>query len=346
MPAARQLDRVPRARAVTFALVVALGLAQVGWWVYFQIAEAGRLQRAGEHLARGDDHAAAVELGVGPDEDLASMARRRRVMFISEGVTLSLLVLVGVVVFYISTERERRLRAAQERFLAGATHELKTPVASIRLGLESFRAGSLPEAKRAAYLDAMLREADRLESGLGNLLAAADLRSTAARPQPELGDLAEDLRAVVATLRERCATARVELRLGELPHTPIRRHPADLRRALANVLDNAIKFSPPGSHVAVTLTRDGNRARVTVRDHGIGIPADDLPHLGARFYRGANAAQRGGTGLGLHLVRELLMRHGGELNIDSEGEARGATVTLELPLAADRLTERSAGGPT
>jgi signal transduction histidine kinase len=346
MPPSAKLDRVPRARAWTFALVVAVGLAQVAWWVYFQLAEAGRLERAGNLLARGDSAAAAIELGVGPDEDLAAMARRRRVMFISEGVTLSLLVLVGVVVFYIATERERRLRAAQERFLAGATHELKTPVASIRLGLESFRAGSLPEAKRSTYLDAMLREADRLEVGLGNLLAVADLRATATRPTPQPGDLAEDLRATLASLRERSATARVELHATAWPPTPVRRHAADLQRALANVLDNAIKFSPAGSRVDIDLAQQGTDAIVTVRDRGIGIRADDLPHLGERFYRGANAQHRGGTGLGLHLASELLARAGGRLDVHSDGEGHGTCVTLRLPLAADAPNSSAARGST
>src|SRR5687767_6552584 len=112
-----------RPSAAAFMAVVLLCLAQVGWWIYFQVAEAGRLERAGALLARGETGAAAMELGAGPDGTLAEAARRRRVMFLSEGLTLSALVLVGVVYFHLGLVRERRLRAAQERFLTGATHE-------------------------------------------------------------------------------------------------------------------------------------------------------------------------------------------------------------------------------
>lgn len=320
-----------RTHALPFALVVALCLAQVTWWIYFQVAEASRLERAGEELARGDTAAAARELGAGSDESLAATARRRRIMFLSEGITLSVLVLVGVVFFYLTIVREQRLRATQERFLTGTTHELKTPVASIRLGLESLLAGTLPAARQRAYLQAMLREADRLEHGLSNVLAAAGLRHTRGFGDPRPGDLAEDLRASVEALRVRAATAQVEIALGSLPATPVVRDVTDLRCVLANVIDNAIKFSPPRGRVRIELRHAGGQAIVSVEDDGIGVPADDLPHLGERFYRGRNAAHTGGSGLGLYLARELVRASGGTLAVHSEGEGRGCRVRLSLP---------------
>lgn len=330
-PEPRRSSRSPRTHSLLFALVVALCLAQVSWWIYFQVAEASRLERAGELLGQGNVAAAAHELGAGSDQSLAATARRRRVMFLSEGIALSLLVLVGVVFFYLAIGRERRLRLTQERFLTGTTHELKTPVASIKLGLESLLAGTLPEPKQHSYLAAMLREVDRLELGLSNVLTAAGLRHAQVAPNLRPGDLAEDVRASVDALRTRAATTQVELVLGSLPPTTVARDETSLRRVLLNVLDNAIKFSPPRGRVQVELRHAGDTAVLSVEDEGIGVPAEDLPYLGERFFRGRNAVHRGGSGLGLYLARELLRAGGGELAVSSAGEGRGCRVEISLP---------------
>ncbi|MEZ5966982.1 MAG: HAMP domain-containing sensor histidine kinase [Planctomycetota bacterium] len=324
----------PRTYAVLFALVVALCLAQVTWWILFQVAETERLERASTLLAQGDTAAAAHELGAGRAGDLAATARRRRVMFVSEGITLSALVLVGVVFFYLAIVRERRLRLTQERFLTGATHELKTPVASLRLGLESMAAGTLPAAKHPAYLQAMLRETERLDLGLSNVLAAAGLQEAQSPAKLVRGDLAADVRDAVGALRLRASTAQVELALGDLPCTPVLRDESALQHALRNVLDNAIKFSPPQTAVRVGLHHAQTLATVTVEDSGVGVPTEDLPHLGERFYRAANALHKGGTGLGLYLARTLVRTCGGSLAVRSPGEGRGCCVEITLPREA------------
>ena len=320
----------PRTHSLLFAIVVTLCLLQVAWWIYFQVGEAGRLERAGDLLVRGDHAAAARELGADAETDLRRIAARRRVMFLSEGITLSALVLAGVVFFYLAIVREQRLRAAQERFLTGATHELKTPLASVRLGLQSLHAGTLPRDKQANYLHAMLGEVDRLESGLSNLLAVAGLRSTPRTARMDVGDLAVDVRVAVQALRARAATAQVELEPSGLPSIEMARDGDALRKALGNVLDNAIKFSPPHTRVDVSLRRAASGAVVSVQDQGLGILADDLPHLGERFYRGRNATHKGGTGLGLFLARELLRQTGGDLRVHSDGDGRGCRVDLML----------------
>ncbi len=322
-----------RTNTILFAVVVALCLTQVGWWIYFQLGEAGRLERAGELLTQGQIGAAARELGAGADLDLRDTARRRRLMFLSEGIALSLMVLAGVVFFYLAIVREQRLHAAQERFLTGATHELKTPLASVRLGLQSLQADTLPRDKHATYLQAMLREVDRLELGLSNLLEVAGLRTTPRAAAQHKGDLAVDVQQCVDALRERAATAQVELCADGLSRADVMRDASSLRRALGAVLDNAIKYSAAHGKVRVSLRCEARDAVVTVIDEGIGITADDLPHLGERFYRGRNAAHRGGAGLGLYLARALVRQSGGELTVHSAGEGRGCRVELRLPCA-------------
>jgi signal transduction histidine kinase len=201
----------------------------------------------------------------------------------------------------------------------------------VRLGLQSLLAGTLPENKRSNYLQAMLGEVDRLEYGLSNVLAAAGLPKVQAKPILEVGDLAGDVRASIAAVQVRAATAQVELTVGDLPRTELRRDASGVRRALTNVLDNAIKFSAPRAAVRVALRRTAGGAVLSVADSGIGVAKEDLPHLGERFYRGRNSVHRGGSGLGLFLARELVQGSGGTLVVASAGEGKGCVVEIALP---------------
>ncbi len=332
--AATRPSREGRGSAVAFTLVMLLCLALGGWWVYFQVRESSRLLEVDALLLRGDRHAAARALGAREGEDLVETAARRRRMFLAEGAALGAALLLGLAFFYLALLRERRLRQVQTRFLAGASHELKTPLASVRLGIESLQAGSLPEARRAAYLTAMLREIDRLDAGVGRILAAASVPSPA--DPRTVGDLAVDVRAAIDRLRERAATAHVEIRLVADASAPVARRGADLVEVAHNMIDNAIKYSHAGGVVDITVARDGAHACLFVRDVGVGIAASDLPHVFDRCFRGQTAAHRGGTGLGLHLAARTVAALGGTIEARSAGADRGAEFIVRLPLAEAR----------
>ncbi len=320
--------------ALLFGLVVALCLAQVAWWIVFQFHETDRIERAGAHLKAGDVASALQVFDAGSAEELAAEARSRRKMFTYEGATLGLLVLTGVVFFYTALIRERHMRENQQRFLAGATHELKTPLTTVRLGLESLQQGSLPEARRASYLEGMLREVDRLERDLTNLLVAAGLESPGTvRQKAVRGDLADDVRRAVAQFRARCDAAGVECRIGELESCPVDRDEGSMRIVLHNLLDNAVKFNARGGHVDIDLKRHGHKARLVVSDDGCGIPKNELDRIFKRFHRGASHDHVGGTGLGLALVKELVEAHDGRVRAESDGPGQGARLTVDLPLA-------------
>lgn len=317
---------------VLFAVVVLLCLGEVAWWTYFQLRETANLERAALALEQGSIEGAARALGAERIEDLAERARRHRWMFISEGAVLGLLVLLGVVLVYAAAVRERRLRLAQERFLTGATHSLKTPLATVRLGLESLQADTLPAHKRQAYLEAMVRELGRLERDIDNLLAAAESGGGSGATPAEPGDLAGDVEAVAEELGSRCAAAGVELHLEVKARPVVRREPRALRTALRNLLDNAAKYSEQGGRVDVVVEALEHDARVVVRDHGRGLSAEELQHAFDRFYRGRGRSEVGGAGLGLYLVRQIVRAHGGEVAARSEGPGRGATFEIRLPL--------------
>ncbi len=318
--------------SLVFGLVVLVCLTQIGWWITFQVREADRLETVAAHLDAGEIPAALRALEATYPGELAETARRRRAMFASEGAALGLLVLVGVVFFYTALLRERRMRDNQQRFLAGATHELKTPLATVRLGLESLEQGTLPEPRRADYLRGMVRELDRLERGLTNILTAAGLEAGGARPR-HVEDLAEDVRHAVDAFRERCAAAELETHADGLACCPVRRDPAAIRIVLHNLLDNAVKYTPPGGRIEIRLLAEDTDAVLSVADNGRGIAAADVERIFGRFERGTESEHLGGTGLGLALVRELVQSHGGSVSVRSDGPGKGACFTLRLPLA-------------
>lgn len=315
---------------ISFGLLVTLCLGQVAWWIIFQIRETGRLEAAGEALGRGDMSAALTVFGVESGGALALQAQRRQVMFAWEGATLGMLVLLGVVLLAAALVREQRIRRDQQRFLTGATHELKTPLATIRLGLESLDRDSLPTERRAHYLAGMVRQVDRLERGLSNVLAAAGLESRGIQSHRVLGDLAEDVRRAVNDITDRCAAAGITCQITACASSSVERDETSMRLVLQNLLDNAIKYTPTGGHIEVALGHFGDRARVTVTDSGCGIPAAELSRIFERFHR-AGPDHIGGTGLGLALVREIVQAHGGQVRAESPGEGRGSRFTVDLP---------------
>lgn len=321
-----------RTSSLLFGLVVALCLTQIGWWIYFQIRETGQAERAATLIQQGDPAAAARALGADDTGSLTDQTQRRRIMFVSEGATLGLLVLVGVVFFYTRMVRERTMRDAQERFLAGATHELKTPLATLRLGLESMLAETVPAAKKRGYLEAMMQQVGRLEKDVTNLLAAAGLHASDRRLSPRPGDLDADLRTVLAELRPRFDTTGIALTDSVEP-VRLPYDPDAVMVILRNLLDNALKYCTRGDRVEVSLRQSDGHAELRVRDSGPGMSAEDQKHAFDRFYRGTGPAHVGGTGLGLHLVDQLVRAHGGRVAVHSQGLGTGSEFVVALPVA-------------
>lgn len=322
--------------------LLAANLALVGWWTWFQVEQSGRLQTAAEQLAHGDVDAAARALGATDRLQLPEVAAARRRMFLSEGIAFAAVVALAGATVVTLLRREARLRADQDRFLAGATHELKTPLATIQLLLESLRDARLPVEKRDRYLQSGLHEAHRLEDGLTNLLTAAGLRGKAPRRALRAdGDLADDVRRAVAALQPRAEAAGIRIEVEDASPLLLSRDAEALKIVLHNLIDNAIKYSPRGTTVRVGLAAEPGAAVLRVRDEGSGMDEETLQNAFSPFWRGRDSGA-GGTGLGLFLVRELVASHGGSVVAKSPGAGQGSELTVRLPRRAQAATGSAA----
>jgi two-component system, OmpR family, sensor histidine kinase SenX3 len=262
----------------------------------------------------------------------------RRLALLIVGIVLFGILVAGVVLNTVFLVRELRRNERQDSFLNAVTHELKTPIASIRLYLETLQRRATTEEQKQDFYKIMLADSDRLLATVEQVLKAGELgarRHHEDRALLELAPLVADCIAITLQ-RYHLPPAAIELEpvpLGVRFH--VRGIPSDLRTAVLNLLDNAVKYSPDSVHIrcSLTLVRYTNVA-LTITDTGVGLAPDQLKRIFKRFYRvpGRNAVKIKGTGLGLFLVRAITRQHGGKIAATSPGLNLGATITLTLPL--------------
>jgi two-component system, OmpR family, sensor histidine kinase SenX3 len=244
----------------------------------------------------------------------------------------------GLVLNTIFLLREIRRNEQHDSFINAVTHELKTPIASIRLYLQTLQHRDVDEGQRREFYRRMLDDTDRLLGTVEQVLkagVAGHKKSSRERVAIDFGSLVRECVEVARTGHHLQPQAlRFEPVLDHGAEATVTGDPAELHTAISNVLDNAIKYS--GNHVDVSVsieTPDEKHVRLNVRDHGVGIPQGELKSVFKRFYRVSNRsmAHIKGTGLGLFIVRAIAQKHGGRVFAQSQGEGKGTTVVLELP---------------
>ncbi|MGE0460257.1 MAG: sensor histidine kinase [Vicinamibacterales bacterium] len=287
--------------------------------------------------------AAAVSLNVG------WVVTARSVLPLVLGVIAFALIIAGIVVYTVFLVRELRRNEQHDAFINAVTHELKTPIASIRLYLETLQARDVGDQQRKEFYKVMLADTERLQYTVEQVLKAG-----VAGHRHAIHYSPVDMKALASECVE---TARRRHHLGPDAVTLI--SPAtdqalvvegdidELRTALSNLIDNAVKYSLKVVQVTVEVAAPTpTSVWVRVRDRGIGIPPSQLKRIFNRFYRFQSRGYKvKGTGLGLYIVRSIVKQHGGRVFAQSEGEGTGATFTLELPrMVASAASEAAQAG--
>ena len=249
-----------------------------------------------------------------------------------------LAIITGLILNTVFLVREIRRNERHDSFINAVTHELKTPITSIRLYLETLQRREVDETQRQQFYRLMLDDTDRLRGTVEQVLKAGEVgykRSTQrSATDVDFGSLVGECMELTRTRHHLQPAALHWQEPMNGTAITVQGDPEELRTAILNILDNAIKYSGAGVDVSVRIdTPDEKLVALRVRDRGIGIPAGELKRIFKRFYRvsGRSVAHVKGTGLGLFIVRAVARAHGGKVFAESAGEGQGTTVTFELP---------------
>ena len=253
------------------------------------------------------------------------------------GIILFVVLIFGLVLNTTFLIREIRRNEQHDAFINAVTHELKTPIASIRLYLETLKTREVDEAQRQEFYKIMLADSDRLLVTVEQVLRAGRTGHRRRRIATAVIDVDEMVRECLERTRVRYGLNEQHLVYAEASDAKgakVSGDPDELRAAFSNLLDNAVKYSDEEVQVSVSVSAtDDKRVVVRVADKGIGIPSAQLKRIFKRFYRvpGRFMARVKGTGLGLFIVQSVVRKHGGRVFAESPGLGQGSTFTILLP---------------
>ena len=291
-----------------------------------------------------------LQVSPNASEELAAHVQSRRILEISM-VTLSCAVIVaGVAAILFAAEKQRRISALQSDFVANVTHELKTPLALVRMFGEMLQSGRVAsEAKQKEYLEIIVRESERLSALIENVLDFARVERGREAYEFARGDVGEAVAKAVLVYRYRAEREGVELSLetdSELP--PARIDERAIQLAVINLIDNALKYAPESKVIAIRARRVGDLIAVRITDQGPGVSEEDRERIFERFVRGSRrggaesgpaGAGRGpvrGSGIGLALVKHIAESHGGTAWVEDGAlevsGARGSAFIFTIPV--------------
>ena len=259
------------------------------------------------------------------------------------GVIFFALIIAGMVVNVVFLVREIRRNEQHDSFINAVTHELKTPIASLRLYLETLKKRNLEEVQRQEFYDIMLADTSRLLHTVEQVLRAGRTGQkgrSLTRMEIDLADVAEESLALARQQHHLSSELQLNLKLARngaegAESTKVMGDPDELRAALSNLIDNAVKYSGERVRVIVEVEPRGDSVLLRVQDSGIGLAPEEIKHVFKRFYRvpGMFMARVKGTGLGLYIVQSVVEKHGGKVDVASAGPNQGSTFTIRLPKA-------------
>lgn len=354
-----QQHRRTRTLQIGFLVLLATTSAQLAWWLYDQVVYSREMQVRLEATQQADERQANALLRAGRSRDTVSLLfptldvgprgatvrpattatlveeRRRRLnRYTWEGGFFMLVLVASMYVVHRTLLEQSELHRRQEGFLASVSHELKSPLASLRLSAETLALRSATPERRTELVRRQIQDLTRLERLIGNILDTSRLSQPALHSAPEPLSLAEEARLAVDDASFQAAETRTTVR-ADIPDDLMVLADRDaVRTIFRNLLHNALRAAEGGT-ITVRVAVEEGMAAVQVQDDGMGFAPEFGDRIFGKFYRleDERHANRGGTGLGLYLVRRLVELDGGTVRGHSDGPGRGATFTVRWPLA-------------
>lgn len=252
-------------------------------------------------------------------------------LVLAEGILLLLVILVGVYIIFVYWSRQARLYKQQKNFISQVTHELKSPLASIQLHLETIKMRGASQEQLNRFVDTMLADAGRLNDLISNLLTAAKVEQRRHDHHIETVNLSEFLSTWVDKSRKRMLPANIHTDIEENISAAI--DPEEMETVLRNLLENAALYCGPDPKITISLKRGASSCQLIFKDNGRGIEPKEQKRIFKMFYRIRRPGDKTkGTGLGLYIVKNIITEHRGKITVSSDGSGLGTTFTITLPM--------------
>ena len=257
-----------------------------------------------------------VQVSPQASEEMASRVQNRRLLEVTMVSLSAIVIVIGAIAIILVSEKERRVSALKSEFVANVSHELKTPLALVRMFAEMLQSGRVQtDAKRQEYLDIIVRESERLSALIENVLDFARLERGRGSYEFAEGDVGDAVTRAANVYRYRAEREGMRLAVDVEPNLPRARiDERAIQLAVVNLVDNALKYAPDGKEIVVRASSEGDSVRVDVVDHGPGVPTDERQRIFERFVRltaRTGESQVRGSGIGLALVKHIAESHGG-----------------------------------
>jgi two-component system, OmpR family, phosphate regulon sensor histidine kinase PhoR len=318
---------------VLFYLLVVYVLLQFTWWAYLLIdlnTEVYQNKVELIEMHKSHDPMAAEE-----EAALYRDLRERWMMVAGEGFVFLTILVLGIYRTRQAFKKEYALARQQKNFLLSITHEFKSPLAAIKLNLQTLQRRSLEKEQQSNIISKSLNETERIHNLVENALLAARIESHSFNLQKEEFNLTECIEAAIEN-RMIPGSTRVKIRQNLQQGVYIKGDSLAITSIILNLIENAEKYAPEDSDVLVTLTADNKNAKFSVSDQGRGVTDQEKARIFNKFYRVGNEETRNtkGTGLGLFIVRHIVDLHNGEVILE-DNKPSGAVFKVTLPLSLD-----------
>ncbi|UCD63309.1 MAG: HAMP domain-containing histidine kinase [Candidatus Zixiibacteriota bacterium] len=314
----------PKRALILFIAITVVLIGQATWWIIF--------------MARLVDEKVQMAIDLGADPAFVDTVHHqeihRQIMVGSEGVFMLILVGLGAWLIYRALVRAEELKFHQQNFLMAVTHELKTPLASIKVYLDSLQSSKISAEKKAAIIPHLRQDADRLEKLVENVLEASRFERSGYRVSRENFDFSRMVDGLLEDMK-RCPSKKpVTVKKTKFKEDIlVYGDPAALRRTVEAILDNALRYNDKDAvEIEVELTSETPSVCLRICDNGAGLTRSDIHRIFERFYRGGEniSHSQPGSGLGLYLCREIIRAHGGRIRAESDGPGKGTCISIKL----------------
>lgn len=251
------------------------------------------------------------------------------------GIIFFALIITGLTLNTIFLFREIRRNEQHDAFINAVTHELKTPIASMRLYLETLKTREVSEEKRREFYDVMLSDSERLLNTVELVLQAGRTRDRKRKLNVSTLKLKDILASSIERIRLRYDLPEDQIEINETEDIELKGDAEEIQSVFMNLIDNAVKYSDQNKVDITVKKADRKTIEIRIKDSGVGIPPSELKRIFRRFYRVPSrlTQKTKGTGLGLFIVKSIVKKHGGKIRAESEGEGKGSTFIIELPSA-------------